>query len=121
MYYLDFKLEPKSSFTQPIPSTWNSFVFILDGEGVFGDEKNEVKGVAHHTLILSQGDSLRFANNSNSRLHFVLIAGKPLNEPIVQHGPFVMNTREEIEQAFSDYSHAKNGFENARTWNSGGR
>lgn len=119
VHYLDFKLEPNSSFIQPIPSDWNAFVYILEGQGVFGDEKNEVQGMAHHTLLLSQGASLRFANKSKSRLHFVLLAGKPLNEPIVQHGPFVMNTKEEIEQAFKDYRYGRNGFENAPTWNSG--
>jgi redox-sensitive bicupin YhaK (pirin superfamily) len=117
VHYLDFKLESNAAFTQPIPSDWNAFVFVLDGEGAFGDD--EQKGIAHHTLILSQGDSLKFSNKSKSRLHFVLIAGKPLNEPIVQHGPFVMNTREEIEQTFNDYRNAKNGFENVRTWKSG--
>jgi len=50
--------------------------------------------------------------------HFVVIAGKPLREPIVQHGPFVMNTESEIEQAFSDFRNGKNGFENAATWKS---
>ena len=68
---------------------------------------------------MSQGDSLKFSNKSKSRLNFVLIAGKPLKEPIVQHGPFVMNTKEEIEQTFNDYRCAKNGFENIKTWKSG--
>ena len=116
--YLDFKLEPNSSFTQAVPSDWNGFIFILDGEGVFGVDNNEVKGIAHHTLILSQGDSVNFANRSKSDLRFVLIAGKPLNEPIVQHGPFVMNTDEEIQQAINDFRNGKNGFENARNWTS---
>ncbi|KAF9079957.1 hypothetical protein BGX23_002891, partial [Mortierella sp. AD031] len=50
--------------------------------------------------------------------HFVLIAGEPLNEPIVQHGPFVMNTSEDIYDTFADYRDGKNGFERARNWRS---
>jgi redox-sensitive bicupin YhaK (pirin superfamily) len=49
---------------------------------------------------------------------FVLISGKPIGEPIVQYGPFVMNTQEEIQQAISDYRNAANGFEKARSWRS---
>jgi hypothetical protein len=49
---------------------------------------------------------------------FVLLAGQPLNEPIENYGPFVMNTREEVQQAFDDFKTGRNGFENARTWRS---
>ena len=78
---------------------------------------------AHHTLILAKGDSVYFKNEQSTPLHFVLIAGEPLNEPIVQHGPFVMNTAEEINEAFSDFQHGRNGFEKAVNWKSqsGGR
>ena len=55
--------------------------------------------------VLSAGDSVRIAANAEP-VRFILLAGKRLNEPVVQHGPFVMNTREEIEQAIRDY---KNG------------
>jgi hypothetical protein len=47
-----------------------------------------------------------------------VIAGLPLNEPISSHGPFVMNTQEEIQQTFKDYQMGKNGFENAQQWES---
>ena len=47
---------------------------------------------------------------------FEISAGQRLNEPIVQHGPFVMNTQQEIEQAFSDYRNARNGFEPLAKW-----
>jgi redox-sensitive bicupin YhaK (pirin superfamily) len=54
----------------------------------------------------------------NRGVEFVLIAGKPLNEPIVQHGPFVMTNFNEIQQAMMDYYHQRNGFERARDWES---
>jgi len=118
--YLDFKLEPNSEYTQEVPADWNAFIFVLDGEGHFGDKAKENKSQTHYTLILSKGDRIRFANKAKSLLHFVLIAGKPINEPVVQHGPFVMNTREEIEQTFVDYHSFRNGFEKARNWRSRG-
>ncbi|KAG0303982.1 hypothetical protein BGZ99_002533, partial [Dissophora globulifera] len=50
--------------------------------------------------------------------HFVVIAGEPLKEPIVQHGPFVMNTKAEIQKTFIDYQFGLNGFERAHKWQS---
>ncbi|XP_046579779.1 uncharacterized protein LOC124287291 [Haliotis rubra] len=76
-------------------------------------------GLPHHTLVLGgEGDRIDIENKGSETCHFVLIGGKPLNEPIVQHGPFVMNTEEEIRQAQADYFHDTNGFEGARSWNS---
>lgn len=79
--YLDFKVNPGSSFTQQIPSDWNAFIFILQGSGLFGPVDKEVESNAHHTLILSKGDSIHFKNHKSELLNFVLIAGKPIGEP----------------------------------------
>jgi hypothetical protein len=49
---------------------------------------------------------------------FIFLSGQPLNEPVVQHGPFVMNTREQIAQAYDDYQMGRNGFEGAPQWKS---
>lgn len=108
--YLDFTLEPKSKFTQPVPNNFNGFIYVLSGSALFGSKK--FKGEAHHTLVLSEGSELIF-ETEDSPCKFVLIAGKPHNEPIAQHGPFVMNTKDEIFQAFTDFQSGKHGFENA--------
>ena len=63
-------------------------------------------------------DSIEFQNGGQEVARFVLIAGQPIGEPIVQHGPFVMNTKAEIQQAIEDYQFGKNGFENAHKWQS---
>lgn len=115
--FLHFKLDSNTSFTQSIPSDWNSFAYILQGEGVFGDVENEVKGIELDTLIFSHGDYLKFANKSNFQLNFILLAGKPINEPIVRNGPYVMNCNEDLSKAFEDYYYGINGFELTKRWN----
>ncbi|XP_050212128.1 pirin-like protein [Mercurialis annua] len=116
--YLDFTLKPKTQMHQSIPESWNAFVYIIEGEGAFG-VKNTSVVAAHHVLVLSSGDGLSIWNKSSSKtLRFVLVAGQPINEPIVQHGPFVMNTKEEIDQTIQDYHYNRNGFEMGKYWNS---
>ncbi|CAH6780351.1 Pir [Phodopus roborovskii] len=68
------------------------------------------------TVAVISGEALGIKDPQRS--HFVLIAGEPLREPVVQHGPFVMNTNEEISKAILDFRNAKNGFEGAKTWKS---
>ncbi|CAI9778239.1 unnamed protein product [Fraxinus pennsylvanica] len=116
--YLDFTLKPHSQYHQCIPESWNAFVYIIEGEGVFGSH-NLPATTAHHLLILSLGDGLSVWNKSSSKLlRFILVGGQPLNEPVVQHGPFVMNTQDEIDKTVEDYCYCKNGFEMARFWRS---
>jgi len=114
-YYLDIEMNSNSKFTQNIPPTWTTFIYTLKGNVKI--ESRRIK--AHHTIVFSkEGDCIAFQNSSDSMARFILIAGEPINEPIVQHGPFVMNTREEISQAIEDYQMGKNGFEMAHRWKS---
>ncbi|RWR71875.1 pirin-like protein [Cinnamomum micranthum f. kanehirae] len=115
--YLDFTLKPKAHLQQPIPPTWNSFVYVLEGEGIFGNAKSS-PATAHHLLLLGSGDGLQVWNNSSSSLRFIVVGGKPIGEPVVQFGPFVMNTQEEIDQTIEDYEYCNNGFEKAKQWKS---
>ncbi|GLJ26814.1 hypothetical protein SUGI_0523310 [Cryptomeria japonica] len=117
--YLDFRLECKSVLHQPIPESWNAFVYVLEGEARFGAPNSPAVG-AHHTLLLSSGDGLSVWNNNvnNKPCRFLLIGGQPLNEPVVQHGPFVMSTRQEIVQTIQDYRLGRNGFGRANGWHS---
>ncbi|XP_042444875.1 pirin-like protein [Zingiber officinale] len=115
--YLDFTLKPLAHLCQPIPPTWNAFLYVLEGEGVFGVEKSGSIGT-HHLLLLSHGDGLEVWNKSVKPLRFVLIGGEPLGEPVAQLGPFVMNTEEEIDQTINDFQYCENGFEKAKFWRS---
>ncbi|XP_022932261.1 pirin-like protein isoform X1 [Cucurbita moschata] len=117
--YLDFTLDPGSHIEQPIPVGWNAFVYVLEGEdGVFGSVKS-MPIASHHILLLGSGDGLEAWNKSSSEaLRFILVGGEPLNESVVQMGPFVMNTEEEIDQTIEDFENGTNGFERAKHWSS---
>ncbi|KAL9688192.1 hypothetical protein QQ045_032610 [Rhodiola kirilowii] len=115
--YLDFMLQPGSKIHQSIPEEWNALLYIIEGEGVIGTRSSSPIS-AHHAVVLTQGDGLSVWNKSSQNLRFVLVGGQPLNEPVVQYGPFVMNTQAQIEQTIEDYNLAKNGFEMAKHWRS---
>lgn len=116
--YLDFILRPGAQLQQPIPESWNAFVYVLEGEGLFGSLKSLTTTTAHHLLLLSSGDGVEVWNKSSKSLRFILVGGEPLGEPVAQLGPFVMNTQEEIDQTIEDYENCINGFEKARHWKS---
>jgi len=115
--YLDFYLQPGASVHQAIPAGWNAFTFILEGSVVLGKEDAAAIS-ASHTVVLSNGDGLSAWNKGTKPAQFVLVAGKPLNEPVVQYGPFVMNTQAQVMEAVRDYQLGKNGFEGAHAWRS---
>ncbi|ORZ06288.1 RmlC-like cupin domain-containing protein [Lobosporangium transversale] len=115
--YLDFKMDMHKTVEQTIPASYTGFIYTLKGTVFVGDDGFE--GRAHHTLTFSEdGKELVKVSTRDEDAHFVLIAGEPLREPIIQYGPFVMNSQEEIYETFEDYQHGKNGFERARNWKS---
>ncbi|KAI5432909.1 pirin-like protein [Lathyrus oleraceus] len=115
--YLDFTLKPGSHLQQLVPKSWNAFVYILEGEGIFGNQKSHPT-TSHHILLLGNGDGVEAWNKSSKILRFILVGGEPLGEPMVQFGPFVMNTQQEIDQTIDDFENYTNGFEKARDWRS---
>ncbi|XP_010525731.1 PREDICTED: pirin-like protein 2 [Tarenaya hassleriana] len=115
--FLDFVLKPGANFHQNIPESWTAFSYILEGEGTFSPNSSPVP--PHHVVVFGQaGDGVSVWNKSSRSLRFVLIAGEPIGEPVVQYGPFVMNSEAEIDQTIEDYHYAKNGFEMAKYWSS---
>ena len=98
--YLDVELEKDKEFDFDLPSTHNSFLYLIDGEIKVGDKNHEQ--VNNSTLIiLTKGKKLKVKGISKSK--FLLISGKPIGEPVARGGPFVMNTKEEILKAIEDY------------------
>ncbi|KAJ7644649.1 RmlC-like cupin domain-containing protein [Roridomyces roridus] len=103
---------------QDLPSGWTAFIYILKGRLVIGNET--LPQEEYHTLVLS-ADSTETGvrlKSASPDTEFMLAAAEPIDEPIVQYGPFVMNTNEEIQQTIRDYQTGKNGFESAHTWKS---
>ncbi|XP_038139119.1 pirin [Cyprinodon tularosa] len=116
--YLDFKLQTGAIHVQPVPSGWTSFIYTLSGTIHVGPGEDLQQVEPHHTVVFGDGDCVRFENKGSEISHFVLIAGEPINEPVVQQGPFVMTTEEEIKQTILDYQNGRNGFERAKNWRS---
>ena len=99
--YFDIEVEKDKEFNFELPLTHNSFVYLIEGEIKIG-HKNHNK-VRNSTLILlSKGNNLKVKGIIKSK--FLLISGKPIEEPIARGGPFVMNTKEEILKAIEDYN-----------------
>jgi len=140
-YYLDFRVKPGAEHIQEIPEGWTVFVYTLQvlnilasmmrissstisnsgpfliaqGEFQFGDQRVS----AHHTVLFQEtGGGVGMINVGQTDGHLVLIAGKPIGEPVVQRGPFVMCTQADLDQAFNDFRRGKNGFEGAVGWRS---
>lgn len=97
--YLDIKLQPETSFSTQVPDTHTAFLYVFEGELQAAGNTQIDK---HNMAVLGSGDTFTVKSGKNGA-RFILVAGKPLGEPIVQYGPFVMNSRSEIEQAFADY------------------
>ncbi|XP_051768108.1 pirin isoform X1 [Ctenopharyngodon idella] len=116
--YLDFMLKEGAKHLQPVPKGWTAFIYTLAGSLCTGPDDDLRTIEPHHTVVLEDGECIRIENKAAEESHFVLIAGAPINEPVVQHGPFVMNTQEEIDQTISDFRSATNGFERAKVWRS---
>ena len=101
--YLDVLVPPHASFKHDVEKGHTAFSYVFEGEGRFGgdDSAHATSVSATRLAVWGDGDYVNiFASESSVR--FLLISGKPLNEPIARYGPFVMNTRAEIEQALRD-------------------
>ena len=98
--YFDIDLKKGKEFNFDLPSTHNSFLYLIEGEIKIGEKTHDK--VKNSTLILlSKGEQLKVTSLTEAK--FLLISGKPIGEKIARGGPFVMNTKQEILQAIDDY------------------
>ncbi len=95
--YMDVALAPGAEFVQALPEGHTALAYVFEGQGEFGGTLVS----AVRLVVFNEGDSVR-AKAGDSGLRFMLFAGAPFREPIAPYGPFVMNTREEIQQALDD-------------------
>ena len=98
--YFDIEIKKDKDFNFELPSSHNSFIYLIEGEIKIGDKRHDK--VNNSTLILlTKGGKLKVKGITNAK--FLLISGKPIGEAIARGGPFVMNTKQEIIQAVEDY------------------
>ena len=98
--YLDIQITSNQPFTYNLDNEYNSFIYVYSGSIHLDGENSEIK--SSHLITFNQGGSL--VVTSENKAKFLLVSGKPIGEPIARGGPFVMNTREEIISAISDYN-----------------
>jgi len=113
--FLDVAMEPGATLSQTLPADYNGFIYVLEGSGRFGVD--ETPGAANQVLWLGEprgegGDS-EIVMRADEPLRAVLAAGRPIGEPVVQQGPFVMTTVGDIKIAIEDYYAGKFGKPNA--------
>jgi redox-sensitive bicupin YhaK (pirin superfamily) len=100
--YLDVRLPAGAEFSAPIKGGHNAFLYAYEGNAQIGST-GAAKPLPHRAAgVLSDGDRVQVQAGAEG-VRFLLLAARPIREPVVQYGPFVMNTREEIEQALADY------------------
>lgn len=106
---LHFTIAPGGTLEQSIPADQRALVYVFKGAAVIGSASDVVR--EGQAALLGEGDSvtLRVSAQTAESAEILLLSGKPLNEPVARYGPFVMNTRAEIEQAFADYQSGRFG------------
>ncbi len=106
--YLDLHFSGTQTFSQALPASHNAFVYVYRGElEVQGRSASTPVPVQRMAILANEGDCVTLRGSAGTRA--LLIAGRPLGEPIAQYGPFVMNTREELMQAVHDYQSGRLG------------
>jgi len=95
--YLDVGLTAGSAYTHALPEQHAAFLYVFEGAVQIGS--NAIK--AGELVVLSEGREVRLSATEDSRA--ILVAGRPLKEPVARYGPFVMNTREQLIQAVEDF------------------
>jgi quercetin 2,3-dioxygenase len=101
--YLDVSLPSHGSFTRAIDPEHAAFIYLFEGEATFSTRQSEepVRVASPRLVVLSDGESINVVT-AESAARFLSVSGKPFNEPVARYGPFVMNTKEEIEQTLRD-------------------
>lgn len=105
---VELMLEPGTTVTQDLPGSYNGFLYVLEGKGAFGRENTE--GEKGQVLWLERAvdaEQSEVKIQAKEKLHVLVYAGQPIGEKVVARGPFVMNSEEEIVQAYKDFREGK--------------
>ena len=100
-HYLDISMPAAVKYKHPVEPDHTAFVYVFEGDGVFDEREKE--RIHPETLVLfTEGENIVAASGQEG-LRFILVSGRPLNEPVAWQGPIVMNTQEELETAFREF------------------
>ena len=100
--YLDIRLDAGVDFVLPVPAGHSAFVYVYEGALSVGVSREAATINAQELAVLGDGSEVSLSGRA-PRSRAILVAGRPLREPVARYGPFVMNTREELHQAFADF------------------
>lgn len=99
--FMDIRLQPGASWRAPLPAGHSGFAYVFEGHAQLGSDGEDVKS---GELAVLKGDGpLELTNTTDAPVRVLLVAGKPLREPVAHYGPFVMNTEAELRQAIEDF------------------
>lgn len=121
VWILDMEIRPGGKITQPLPKNWNAFAYTLEGDVIVGkDDQRRVVEQYNNIVFEQEGDVVHFEVDAGADkpARLALIAGVPLDQPVVQYGPFVLTSKDEVVKALYDYQTHSNGFERAKGWES---
>jgi quercetin 2,3-dioxygenase len=121
VWILDVEIRPGGKVTQELPAGWNAFAYTLAGTSKFGvGDDGQTVGAFHNVVFDQAGDEvvIEVSEDATEPSRIFLVAGQPLDQAVVQYGPFVMNTREQIIKTMMDYETHSGGFERAKNWES---
>jgi redox-sensitive bicupin YhaK (pirin superfamily) len=109
--YLDIALEPGATFVQALPPDHAAFLYVFEGSIGVGAEADAQPLRTQELAVLSEGSQVRLtgvsAGSDGRTARAILVAGRPLREPVAKYGPFVMNTPQELQQAFVDFQNGR--------------
>lgn len=111
-------MDKNSKFEQNIPKEWNVIVFVYEGQVSIGPEKTQAETNACVTFQKDEQDGLISVETGDSAAKFLILGGQPLNEKVVQYGPFVLSSENDLKKTFGEYYAGQNGFEGAPRWKS---
>lgn len=122
VWLLDILIRPGGKIEQDLPANWNAFAYVLEGVVDFSNGSKQPETIVkYHNVVFEQtGDSVTMSveEGASESARIILVAGQPLDQAVVQYGPFVTTSREEVIQAMMDFQTSTNGFERAADWQS---
>jgi len=109
--YLDLAIEPGAIFREPLTTDYAGFLYVYEGTMSVGAGADAITVRTHELAVLEEGSEVQVAGVTagadGQAARAILVAGRPLKEPVAKYGPFVMNTRDELQQAFIDFQNGK--------------